>query len=114
MFPQQWFAVSGGKQPYTSQMNLQPILGFFFSEGWNVGYSGNILANWRAPSAKDVWTVPVGLGIGKVLKLGPLPVKVQLAGQWMAVRPRTFGQEWNIQLQITPVIPKLIKGTLFE
>jgi hypothetical protein len=30
------------------------------------------------------------------------------------VHPRISGQEWNVQLQITPVIPKLIKGVLFQ
>ena len=66
-----------------------------------------------APS-RDVWTVPVGLAIGKVVKLGPLPVKFQIAAQYMIQRPRDTGQEWNIQFQITPVLPKLIQGTLFD
>ena len=114
VFPQQWWSIGGSTdRPFTSQMNLQPFAAWFFAPGWSLGYSGNILANWRAPS-KDVWTVPLGLGLGKVVKLGPLPVKFSLAGQWMAVHPSTTGQEWNIQVQITPVIPKLIKGTLFD
>jgi hypothetical protein len=28
-------------------MNLQPFAALFFEEGWSVGYSGNILANWK-------------------------------------------------------------------
>jgi hypothetical protein len=28
--------------------------------------------------------------------------------------PDTFGQKWNIQLMMVPVIPKLIKGNLIE
>lgn len=58
-------------------MNLQPIATLFFGDGWNIGYLGNILANWNA-SSPYVWTVPIGLGIGKVTKLGRLPVKVSL------------------------------------
>jgi len=30
------------------------------------------------------------------------------------VHPRISGQEWNVQVSITPVIPKLIKGVLFQ
>ena len=114
VFPQQWWSIGGehGK-PDTNQMNLQPIATLFFGEGWSIGYSGNILADWNAPS-EDVWTVPVGLGLGQVVKLGRLPVKVQLAVQYMPVHPRISGQEWNVQVQITPVIPKLIKGVLFQ
>jgi hypothetical protein len=114
VFPQQWWSIGGehGK-PDTNQMNLQPIATIFFGEGWSFGYSGNILADWTAPSP-DVWTVPIGLGLGKVVKFGRLPVKIQLAVQYIPVHPRISGQEWNVQVQITPVIPKLIKGTLFH
>jgi hypothetical protein len=113
VFPQQWFSIGGDSDRRdTSQLNLQPIANLFFGEGWSIGYSGNILANWKASSG-DVWTVPIGLGVGKVVKLGRLPVKAQLSLQYMPVRPQN-GQEWNVQVVIVPVIPKLIKGTLFE
>ena len=114
VFPQQWWSIGGQHgRPNTNQMNLQPIATLFFGKGWSFGYSGNILANWDAPS-EYVWTVPVGLGLGKVVKLGRLPVKIQLAVQYMPVHPRISGQEWNVQVQITPVIPKLIKDVLFQ
>jgi hypothetical protein len=114
VFPQQWWSIGGEHgRPDTNQMNLQPIATIFFGEGWSIGYSGNILADWTAPS-EDVWTVPIGLGLGKVVKFGRLPVKIQLAVQYMPVHPRISGQEWNVQLQVTPVIPKLIKGVLFQ
>jgi hypothetical protein len=113
VFPQNWWSFAGdANRPSTNQMNLQPILSFFFHGGWNVGYSGNITADWEAPS-NNRWTVPIGLGVGKVFKFGRLPVKIQLAGQYMVVQPDPVGQKWNIQIQITPVLPKLIKGTLF-
>jgi hypothetical protein len=115
LFPQQWWSIGGSTdRPFTSQLNLQPFAAWFFAPGWSLGYSGNILANWMAP-ARDVWTVPVGLALGKVVKLGgKLPVKFQVATQYMVQRPSNTGQEWNLQFVITPVIPKLIKGTLFE
>src|SRR5215470_8580596 len=114
VFPQQWWSIGGvHSRPDTNQMNLQPIATVFFGEGWSLGYSGNILADWNAPS-EDVWTVPIGLGLAKVVKLGRLPIKVQLAVQYMPVHPRISGQEWNVQVSITPVIPKLVKGVLFQ
>ena len=70
VFPQQWWSIGGvHSRPDTNQMNLQPIATLFFGEGWSLGYSGNILADWNAPS-EDVWTVPVGLGLAKVVKFG--------------------------------------------
>ena len=66
VFPQQWWSIGGEHgRPDTNQMNLQPIATLFFGEGWSIGYSGNILASWNAPS-EDVWTVPIGVGLAKV------------------------------------------------
>jgi hypothetical protein len=45
--------------------------------------------------------------------LGILPVQFQIAGQYFVERPEG-GPEWNVQLQVTPVIPRLVQGTLFE
>jgi hypothetical protein len=113
-FVQNWTSFGGsGNRSDTNQMNFQPIVAYFLPGAWSIGYSGNILANWKADSAGDIWTVPIGLSVAKVLKLGSLPVKIGLAGQYMVHHPDNFGQEWNIQLSVTPVIPKLIKGNLF-
>jgi hypothetical protein len=54
---------------------------------------------------------PVGLQVGKLRKLGPLPVKFDVQVQYYAVRPRVYGPKWNLQFQITPILPALIKRT---
>ena len=109
---QQWWSFAGDEdRPDTSQLNLLPLVYKYFDDGWSVGYSGNILADWKADD--DVWTVPLGLSVGKVVMLGKLPVQFQIAGQYFPIKP-DGGPEWNIQFQITPIIPKLIQGTLFE
>lgn len=113
-FVQNWSSFAGDKhRESTNQMNLQPIASWFLKDGWSVGYSGNILANWEVEK-DNRWTVPVGLGVNKIVKFGRLPVKLGLAAQYMPIRPDRFGQMWNIQLQVTPVLPKLIKGALFD
>jgi len=113
-FVQNWTSFAGdGDRRDTNQMNLQPIAVYFLPKGWSIGYNGNILANWKANHAEDVWTVPLGVQIAKVVKFGNIPVKLALGVQYMPVRPSNFGQEWDIQFMVVPVIPKLIKGTLF-
>jgi hypothetical protein len=82
--------------------------------GWSIGYSGNILANWKADKEGDTWTVPLGLQVAKVVKFGSPPVRLQLGGQYMVHHPDAGGQKWNIQVMVVPVIPKLIKGNLIE
>jgi hypothetical protein len=113
-FVQQWFSFAGSNsRPGVSQMNLQPIASYFLPDGWSVGYSGNVLANWKEDGG-DTWTVPVGFAVAKVLRLGKLPVRVSLAGQYMPIRPDVFGQKWNIQVLLAPVIPKLVRGNLMD
>ncbi len=112
-FLQDWISFAGEKnRDSVHPMNLQPIASYFLPDGWAINYSGNVLANWRARDSSEVWTVPLGIGVSKVLKFGKLPVQFSVAGQYMPIHPENFGQKWNIQLQVTPVIPKLIKGNL--
>lgn len=112
LFPQQWFSVGGNGSRQTSQMNLQYFASYFLPHGWSFGTSPNMLINWYASDGNKV-TFPIGLNVAKVQKIGPLPVKFAVQGQYMPVSPSVFGQRWNIQVSITPVIPKLIKGNLF-
>ena len=112
-FAQQWWSFAGDtNRKDTSQLSLLPLVYRFWGDGWSVGYSGNILADWKAQSGER-WTVPVGLSLGKVVWCGPLPVQFQVGGQYFVERP-TGGPKWNIQLQITPVIPRLINKKLFQ
>jgi hypothetical protein len=112
---QTWWSFGGeGSRPDTNGMNLQPIAAYFLPHGWSVGYSGNILANWDADRGRNVWTVPVGAQVAKVHKVGKLPIKFSLGLQWIPIQPEEYGQTWNVQIQITPVIPKLVKGHLAD
>ena len=113
-FVQQWFSFAGSNsRSGVSQMNLQPIASWFLPDGWSIGYSGNILANWKE-DGDDVFTVPIGIAVAKVLRLGKLPVRLSIGGQYMPIRPDLFGQKWNIQVILAPVLPKLIHGNLAE
>jgi hypothetical protein len=58
--------------------------------------------------------VPVGLGDDKTIKLGKLPVKFQLSAEKSVIRQDGFGKDWNIRLNVIPVIPALVKNPLFD
>jgi hypothetical protein len=59
------------------------------------------------------WNVPVGLGVAKTIKLGKLPVKFQLSAEKSVIRQDGFGKDWNIRLNVIPVIPSLV-NPLFD
>ncbi len=106
---QDWHSFGGSGPIDLHSMSLQPIAAYFLPEGWSVGYSGNMLANWTA-IGNDRFTIPVGLQVSKVVLLGSTPVKIGLAGQWMPVHPTRFGQVWNVQLAVQVLRRKLVKG----
>jgi hypothetical protein len=114
VFPQQWLSVGGPGPQTVSQMNIQYFFQYFPGDGWGIGTSPNMLVNWYANNSGNMITFPVGLNVSKVIKIGPLPVKLAIQGQYMPVHPDVFGQKWNLQFAVTPVIPKLVKGNLFK
>ena len=106
---QQWISYTG--QSGRDEVNLSALQVFYFLNfegGWQVGGNPIITADWEADS-DDTWNVPVGLGVRKLLFLGKLPVKVGVTFEWSAVHEDTLGDRWNIRIDVTPVIPALIK-----
>ena len=114
LFPQQWWSIGGkDNRPDTSQMSLQYFLWRLLPNAWQVGLGSPIInINWKADDDDEV-NLPVGLGVGKTVRVGKLPVKVQLQGQYSVVHEDTLGQRWLIQLTLTPVIPNLIRNPIF-
>ena len=64
-----------------------------------------ITANWRANSG-NVWTVPMGGGVGKIMKLGFQPSNWQAEFYGNAVYP-SGGSSWTMRMQIASLFPKL-------
>jgi hypothetical protein len=114
VFPQQWWSVGGAGSDTISQFNVQYFASYFLSHGWSVGTAPNILVNWYSKKSANMLTFPIGLSVSKVQKIGILPVRFALQGQYMPVHPDAFGQKWNLQVIVSPVIPKLIKGNVLE
>jgi hypothetical protein len=115
VFPQQWWSFAGNSdRKCTNFTNIQYFIWRMLPGEWQIGMSPNITMNWKAEKNDNRFTMPVGLGVGKLVKLGKLPVKIQLQGQYSVIHPDDYGQRWNFQLQVTPVIPNLIAGVWFK
>ncbi len=87
-----------------NQLLVQPFLNYNLSNGWSLGTAPIITANWEAGDG-DRWTVPVGGGVGKLTKLGKLPVQANLRAYYNVVRP-DFGADWQLQLQLAFLFPR--------
>jgi hypothetical protein len=57
-------------------------------------------------ASDDRWTVPLEGGIGKIFRLGKLPVNTQLAAYYNVVTPQHSGADWQLRLQVQFLFPK--------
>jgi hypothetical protein len=80
-------------------MTLQPFINYNFGGGWYLTTSPIITSNWEADPGERL-TLPIGGGLGKVFRLGRLPVNVSLQGYYNAVRPDN-GADWQLRSQLT-------------
>lgn len=104
---QQWWSFAGeDDRPDTSQLCLEYALIRNLAQRWQLGFQPTMTVDWKAPRGNKV-SFPVGLGVGKIVRIGELPVQIWLEADFYPVRPNDLsGPRWGIQLEISPVIPK--------
>jgi len=98
--------------PDTSKGTLLYSLQYALKDGWQVGTNPTISYNDKATSGNK-WNVPVGVFVGRTIKIGKVPVNIKLGVEYSVVRPDAFGQEAAVRLQVTPIIPSLIQNPIF-
>jgi hypothetical protein len=97
------WSVGNSSSPAFNNGLVQPFLNYNFT-GMYLTTSPIITVNWEARGSQQ-WTVPVGGGVGKIFKLGRLPVNTQVGAYYNAVRP-DFAGNWNFRLQVQLMFPK--------
>ncbi len=100
-----WSVAGSGGRTDVNQMMLQYFINYNMSKGWYLSVSPIVNANWKA-SPGNVWTVPVGGGAGRIMKLGFQPVNISASFYGNAVHP-VAGSSWNMRLQIAFLFPKI-------
>jgi len=109
VFPQHWWSIGGdaGRKD-VSLTKIQYFIWYSPAPTWQVGMGPNILIDWMQPRAEDRWTVPVGIGVSKMIQLGSLPVKLGIEVDYSVIRPQNIqNNEWTFKFSITPILPKL-------
>jgi len=103
---QVWSFAGSNDNPNVSRFLTQYFVNYNFGQGWYVGSSPIITADWQAPGGNK-WTVPVGGGFGKVFRIGKLPFNANIGYYAHVVRPDP-GADWTLRLQIALLLPKSI------
>ena len=101
LFNQIWSFQSGST---VSNFSYQAIVNYNLSKGWFLTFQPVISANFQREGSNQ-WTVPMGLGVGRVTKIGRQPINVQLHSYYNVVRP-DGDADWTIRFQLTFLFPK--------
>ena len=103
-----WSFAGTGSRPPVNQFLLQYFLNYNMKKGWYVTLQPIITADWRATSG-NVWTVPFGGGLGRIMKIGFQPVNISAQFYGNAAYP-TGGSPWGMRLQMAFLYPKFSKA----
>jgi hypothetical protein len=87
-----------------NQMLIQPFVNYNLPHAWYVVTAPIITADWEADS-DDRWTVPIGAGVGKIVRIGKLPVNAQASAYYNVERPDNAA-EWQLRIQIQLLFPR--------
>ena len=98
---------SNSDKPAVNQFLLQYFVNYNMKKGWYLTSAPIITANWRATSG-NVWTVPFGGGVGRIMKLGFQPVNISAQVYGNAVYPPGTSP-WGLRLQFVLLFPRLSK-----
>jgi len=103
LFSNVWSFAGSGDQDI-NLFTWQYFINYNMKNGWYLTSAPIITVNWEAPSDEE-WTVPFGLGFGKVTRIGKQPVNLS-AHYYYNVETPTFGADWTLRLQIQLLFPK--------
>lgn len=99
-----WSVAGDSAREGVSQFLLQYFINYNLPGGWYISSSPVITANWKSDS-DNRWTVPFGIGVGKIFRVGRQPMNAQITAYFNAVSPE-FGPDWTLRVQIQFLFPK--------
>ncbi len=99
-----WSVTDNRDSSDVNQMLLQYFINYNLPNSWYLSSAPIITADWEATS-DNVWTVPFGMAVGKIFRIGKLPLNCQVGAFYNVVTPE-FGADWSTRIQIQLLFPK--------
>lgn len=105
-----WSVAGPSNRADVNSMTLQYFVNYNLNKGYYLTLQPIISADWNAPSG-NVWLVPVGGGVGRIMRLGFQPVNVSVQAYRNVKRPEDFqSPSWQLKFQIAFLYPKKPKA----
>jgi hypothetical protein len=99
-----WSFAGNDDRADVNQFFTNPFIVRQIKKGWYVNSAPIITANWEAESGQQ-WLVPIGVGLGKIFRIGKLPINAQMGYYNYVVKPDN-GPDWQLRAQVNFMWPK--------
>jgi hypothetical protein len=83
---------------------IQPFVNYNFGDGAYVVSAPIVTVDWKAASGQQ-WTVPLGIGVGKMVHFGKLPVNFSIQGYYNVAKPDDAAN-WSTRFVVQLMFPK--------
>ena len=103
LFSNVWSFAGSGDQDI-NLFTWQYFINYNLAKGWYLVSAPIITANWEADS-DDRWTVPFGGGIGKIFRVGKMPLNGQVSAYYNVEKPDN-GPDWQLRIQLQFLFPR--------
>ena len=99
-----WDFAGPDDEPDVNSFLFQYFINYNLANGWYLSSTPVITANWEKDS-DERWTIPFGLGVGRLVRFGKQPVDFKVQPFWYAEKPKN-GPDWALQIQVKFLFPK--------
>jgi len=103
LFSNVWSVAGSGGQD-VNFFTWQYFINYNLADGWYLVTAPINTANWEAET-DNRWTIPVGGGVGKIVRFGKLPVNLN-AQLYKMIEAPTNGPDWQLRVQMQFMFPK--------
>ena len=103
---QHWWGITNDGTDNVRMANhtdMQYFIIYNLPHAWQLRASPHITYNWNARSGNTL-TLPLAFGVGKMVKIGPMPVQLMAEYQKAVVKPNYITSEDTIMLQANFII----------
>jgi hypothetical protein len=94
-----WSFAGDDDRDSVNQMLIEPFINYNLDGGWYLISDMILTANWNASSGQR-WTVPLGGGVGKLLKIGNQAINVRTEAYYNVAKPDSAPNwQWGFTVQ---------------
>lgn len=80
---------------------IQPFVTYTFKTATTLALNSESTYNWQAGQ----WTVPLNLMVNQIVRVGKVPLQLQVGGRWYPEHP-PGGPHWGLRFTVTVLLPK--------